>query len=259
MKAHPDVAAPHPGGEQAEPWPPQADEILSQHQALYRALCDAWEAACKARDAAEAEAAAPPDLPALLPDDITAHAAARHQLWRDTARQRAELAAGHADQAADRAVQAARGYAVTALAAFRAAVAGSRPLGTLQPPGYPDAWDEPRLEPPARTGIPAIDDEAGKLHAAAMGVPAEHRGPAPARRRRSYYNSLPATPEPPGSQLAALAQFLHRQASGGKLTRRLHAAAGHLTTAPSTSPARSRTCPSQGGPNASEDRSRHGR
>jgi hypothetical protein len=169
-KAHPDIRAPHPDGEDAEPWPAEADDILAGHQALYRALTAAWEAACKARDTAAAETAATlPDLPGNLPADITAQAGARYELWRDTARQRTDLAAGHAGHAEARAVQAARGWAAAALAAFQAAVTGGSPLGMLQPSGDLDDWDEPRLEPPAEIGIPAIDEEARKLHAAAMG------------------------------------------------------------------------------------------
>lgn len=66
--AHPDVTAPHPDGAPAEPWPPQADEILAQHWHYYRALCAQWEDARAAYQAAEKEAsAAPPELPSILP------------------------------------------------------------------------------------------------------------------------------------------------------------------------------------------------
>jgi hypothetical protein len=221
--AHPDVNAPHPDGTEAEPWPPQADEILTQHRRYYRALCAAWQDASTARQGAEKEAAAAPaEVPEGLPA-VAEQAAMRHQLWHDTARQRAELAAAHAEDLRTWAQQAARAYAVAALAAFRAAALRSDPLDVLQPPGEADAWDEQRLAPPAETGIYAIDAEARKLHAAAVGAPLARRGPAP--KRRSRYASLAApSPELPGSRLAALADFLHGHADGGALMRRLHGA-----------------------------------
>jgi len=42
-----------------------------------------------------------------------------------------------------------------------------------------DGWDEPRLAPPAESGIHVIDAEAKKLYAAAIGKPLRGRGPAP--------------------------------------------------------------------------------
>ena len=139
--AHTDVNAPHPDGTDAEPWPPQADEILTRHRRYYRALCAAWQDARDARQAAEEEAAAaPPDLPGILPAAVAEQAAARHQLWTGTARQRAELAAAHAEDTGARAAQAARAYAVAALAAFRAAALRTDPLDVLQPPVETGDW-----------------------------------------------------------------------------------------------------------------------
>jgi len=163
------------------------------------------------------------ELPDVLPAAVAEQAAARHQLWRDTARQRAELAAAHAEDLHAQAAHAARAYAATALAAFRAAVLRSDPLDVLQPPGDADAWDEQRLAPPPETGIHAIDAEARKLHAAAVGAPLPRRGPAPKRRRR-YSSPAAPSPEPPGSQLATLADFLRGHTHGGALMRRLHPA-----------------------------------
>ncbi len=224
VAAHPDVRAPHPNGAGAEPWPPQADEILTEHRRYYRALCAQWEDARDACQAAEKEAsAAPPELPDILPAAVAAQAAARHQMWTGTARQRAELAATHADDIDARAAQAARAYAVAALAAFRAAALRTDPLDVLQPPGDADDWDEPRLAPPAETGVFAIDAEARKLHAAAAGAPLPRRGPAPKRRSR-YARLAAAKPELPGSRYAALADFLRGHTDGGALMRRLHGA-----------------------------------
>jgi hypothetical protein len=62
-------------------------------------------------------------------------AAARHELWTQTAARRAELAAGQADELARLAEQAARRYAVAALAVFNAAVDGASRLEGLEPPG----------------------------------------------------------------------------------------------------------------------------
>lgn len=218
VTAHPGVRAPHPDGAGAAPWPPRADEILAVHRDLYRALCDQWQAAVAARQAAEAEAAAPaPDLPDVLPSEVAGQARARHEAWTATARQRAGLAAGHADDLAARAGHAARAYAVAALAAFRAATVGTGPLDVIQPPGGADDWDEPRLAPPAETGINVIDAEARKLHADAVGAPVPRRGPAPRKRRPA----APAPP-PPGAKLAALAECLRKHTDGGALSRRLH-------------------------------------
>ncbi len=220
--AHPGVNAPHPDGVNAEPWPRRADEILTQHRQYYHALCSAWQDARNAHQAAETEAAAAPaEVAEVLPAAVAEQAAARHRLWRDTARQRAELAASHAGDLHARAARAARAYAAAALTAFRAAVFRSDPLDGLQPPDQADAWDEQRLTPPPETGIHSIDAEARKLHAAAVGTPLPRRGPAP--KRRSRYPSLaPPSPEFPGRQLATLAEFLRGHTVNGTLVRRLH-------------------------------------
>jgi hypothetical protein len=79
---------------------------------------------------------------------------------------------------------------------------------------------------PAQTGIHAIDAEARALQAAAAGVPAARRGPAPRRRRIPRADALASTlPPVPGEAMVALAQFLHDHVRQGALTRRLHAAA----------------------------------
>jgi len=216
--AHPGVKAPHPDGADAAPWPPRADEILAAHRALYQALRDQWQAARAARQAAEAEAAAPvPDLPEILPAEVAGQARARHETWTATARQRADLAAAHTDDLTSRAERAARAYAVAALAAFRAATLRTGPLDVIQPPGDAGDWDEPRLAPPAETGINVIDAEARKLHADAVGTPIPRRGPAPRNRRPAK----PAPP-PPGAKLADLAECLRKHTDGGALSRRLH-------------------------------------
>jgi hypothetical protein len=223
VTAHPNVKAPHPDG--AEPWPPRADEVLASHRDLYQALRDQWQAAVNGRQAAEKEAAAPaPDLPAILPADVAGWARERHETWTATARQRAGLAAAHAGDIAGRAERAARGYAVAALAAFRAAAADTDPLDVVQPPGDGDAWDEPRLAPPAETGIHVIDDETRKLHADAVGTPVPRRGPAPRKRgpRLAPYGESAPLPESPGAKLAALAECLRGHTAGGALSRRLH-------------------------------------
>jgi hypothetical protein len=222
VAAHPDVRAPHPDGAGAEPWPPRADEILTQHRRYYRALCAQWEAARDACQAAEREAcAAPPELPGILPAAVAEQARERHRLWTGTARQRADLAAAHAEELHARAARAARAYAAVALAAFRAATLHAEPLEVLQPPGDTGDWDEPRLAPPAETGVHAIDAEARKLHAAAVGAPLPRRGPTPKRRSR-YVLPAATGPEPPGSKLATLADFLRGHTSNGALLRRLH-------------------------------------
>jgi hypothetical protein len=125
--AHPDVRAPHPDGAQAEPWPRQADQIIGQHQQLYAALCTAWQDASAAAQTAEAEAAAgDAAAPGCLPAAVAAQTATRYALWRDTARQRAELATAEAADLRERCTRAARAYAVAALAAFSAAVGPGR-------------------------------------------------------------------------------------------------------------------------------------
>jgi hypothetical protein len=223
--AHPDVRAPHPDGVEAEPWPPAVDSALAQHRQLYLALCDAWKDAAAAQQATEAEAAAPaPVLPAHLPAAVVAQVEARHALWCDTARQRAALAAEHTDDLHARAEHAARGYATATLTAYRAAVAQANPLDNLAPPvPNPDTWDEPPLPAPAETGIHAIDAEAKKLHAAAVGQPLKRRGPAPTRRtRRGNVRITDTPPAEPGAALYALAEYLHEHVRDGALVRRLH-------------------------------------
>lgn len=221
--AHPDVRAPHPDGEAAEPWPPAVDETLDAHSEYHKALRTAWLAARDSHIKAEREATAPGPEPApLLPDAVTAMAAARHQLWQQTARQRADLAAAHADDLNQRVVRAARAYAIVALTAFNAAVAGAPDLLTdLIAPGESDDWDEQRVTPPAQTGIHVIDDEAKKLHAAAVGTPRKRRGPAP-KHRKYFGERASGKASAAGSALVALADFLHEHMRDGALLRRLH-------------------------------------
>ena len=146
--AHPDVRVPHPDGASADPWPARADQVLLAHRARCYALREEWRRAGEARQSAEAEAAAPASPSDALPPAAAELAAARHELWTQTARRRAELAAGQAGELARLAEQAARRYAVAALAVFNAAVAGASPLEGLEPPGDDeDDWDEPRLAP----------------------------------------------------------------------------------------------------------------
>jgi hypothetical protein len=227
VAAHPTVHAPHPDGTDAEPWPPAADKALARHRQLYCALLAAWKDATGAQQTAEQEAAAPlPKLPDALPAAAVAQAEARHKMWCETAQQRATLAAGHAEDARTRAEHAARRYAIAALAAYRAAIARTDPLdGLTLPDPEPDSWDEPPLPAPTETGIHAIDAEASKLHAAAVGRPRKRRGPAPTRRtRRGNVRVTEAAPAEPGATLYALAEYLRGQVYGGALTRRLHPA-----------------------------------
>jgi hypothetical protein len=220
--AHPDVHVPHPDGAAADPWPARADQVLLAHRARCCALREEWQRAGEARASAEAEAALDPPRPS---DGLSAAAAGmaaeRHDLWTQTAARRAELAAGQVAELTRLAEQAARRYAVAALAVFNAAAAGADPLEGLVPPGDEDDWDEPRLVPPAETGVHAIDDHARKLHAAAAGTPVKRRGPAPKRRSR-YASRQEARPEPPGEKLVMLAECLRLNTDGGTLLRRLH-------------------------------------
>ncbi|WP_432185464.1 hypothetical protein [Streptomyces tendae] len=223
--AHPDVRAPHPDGADAEPWPTAADRILTAHRALYGALLAAWKNACAAQQQAEKEASEPPPkTSAALPASAVVFAEERHKLWIDTAQQRAALAAEHAENLYIRTKRAARGYAAAALTAHRAAVSRTNPLDSLTPPA-PDIedWDEPPLLAPAETGIHAIDTEASKLHASAVGKPLKRRGPAPTRRTRR--GNVRITDKPaaePGAALYELADYLRGHVAGGQLLRRLH-------------------------------------
>lgn len=225
--AHPDVRAPHPEGSSAEPWPAAADELLTQHRKLYLVLLAAWKDARTAREAAEKEAATPlPELSASTPAAVAAQAKARHELWTETARQRTDLAAEHAEDLYARTEYAARAYATVALAAYRAAITQTSPLGHMMPPEpEPDTWDEPPLPAPAVTGINAIDTEATKLHAKAVGKPLKRRGPAPTRRtRRGNVRVIEKPSTEPGAALYALAEHLRSHVTGGTLVRRLHPA-----------------------------------
>lgn len=220
--AYPIVTAPHPDGADSEPWPARADELLDQHRTLYRALVKAWSAAREMQMAAEGEAGAEPPAPtAVLPAAVIEQAAAVHQLWQETARQRAKLANEHVADVRERAERVARAYAAAALGVFHAAVTQADPLAGLQPPNDADAWDEPPLSLRGETGIHAIDAAVKKLHAAAVGAPLKRRGPAP-KRRRTALTRQPEQPPRPGADLAALADYLRDHTHGGTLLRRLH-------------------------------------
>jgi hypothetical protein len=219
--AHPDVHAPHPDGPDAEPWPPGADDILTQHRRHYRALCAAWHAALDAQHTAEKESSAAPPAPdPNLPVEVAELVAVRHAVWQDTARQRAHLAADHATDIQQRGARAARSYAAAALTVFHAAITGANPCEGLNPPGRDDTWTEPGLTPPAETGIPAIDTETKKRHATAVGAPLRRRGPAPTPHRGR--RAARPDPPPPGHDFAALADFLRDHTYDGALFRRLH-------------------------------------
>ncbi|MFY1599834.1 hypothetical protein [Micromonospora sp. WMMD737] len=219
---YPTVVAPHPDGADAEPWPARADELLGQHGTFYRALVKAWSAARDMQLAAESEAEAAPPTPVnVLPAVVTEQAAAVHQLWQETARQRAKLVNEHVADVRERAERAARAYAAAALSVFHAAITQADPLAGLQPPNDGDTWDEPPLSLRAETGIHVIDAAVKKLHAAAVGAPLKRRGPAP-KRRRTALTRQPAQPPPPGAALAALADYLRDHTDGGTLLRRLH-------------------------------------
>ncbi|MFI7470585.1 hypothetical protein ACIBUQ_50585 [Nonomuraea sp. NPDC049377] len=224
--AHPDVDALHPDGADAEPWPQRADDILAEHDTLYRVLCRAWRAAHAAQQQADTEAAAsPPAGDDVLPGPVADQIAARHDLWVETARRRAALAAEHTRDLHQRATRAARDFTAAALAAFAAAAAGTDPLPALQPPSRDhDEWDEPRLAPPAETGIHVIDARAAKLYATAVGLPLKRRGPAPTRRRTSRLPPAAPPVRDPGHELAALSRFLYQHIQDGVLHRRLHPA-----------------------------------
>jgi hypothetical protein len=217
--AHPDVHVPHPDGPAADPWPAQADQVLLAHRDRCRALAEEWRLAVEARQSAEKEAAAAASPSDALPPAAAKLAVARRELWTQTAGRRAELAAEQADELARMTERAARRYAVAALAVFGAAVAGASPLEGLEPPGDEDDWDEPRLVPPAQTGVHAIDDQARRLHADAAGTPVKRRGPAP---RRRYAPRHEARPEAPGDKLVALAECLRLNTDGGGLLLRMH-------------------------------------
>ncbi|WP_331731814.1 hypothetical protein OG298_45140 (plasmid) [Streptomyces sp. NBC_01005] len=222
--AHPTVRAPHPDGTDAEPWPPAADEMLARHRQLYLVLLAAWKDASDARQAADTEATAPPPgMPASAPAAVVAQAKTRHELWSETARQRAALAAAHTEDLHARTEHAARAYAVVALTAYRAAITQTSPLVGMAPPDpEPDTWDEPPLPAPAETGINAIDSEAAKLHAAAAGRPVKRRGPAPTRRtRRGNVRVIEKPSAEPGAALYAIAEHLRGHVAGGALVRRL--------------------------------------
>jgi hypothetical protein len=229
--AHPDVRARHPDGADAEPWPAAADSLLDGHRRHYYALCDAWQNTLKAREAAEKEAVAePPKTAKSLPAEVAEQISARHRLWQDTARQRADLAAAQVDDFHERATTAGRAYAAASLAAFRAAVARTNPLNDVRPVSENEAWDEERLAPPAETGIHAIDADTKKLHAVAVGAPLRRRGPAPKFRRSRYASRLAVAPPVPGCAFAALADFLFGHIQDGGLTRRLHPAPAGAAT-----------------------------
>ena len=224
IAAWPHVRAAHPDGTAAEPWPTHADTILTQHRQYYRALCAAWQNASEAHQAAETEAGAEsPPAPDILPAAVIQQQAARHQLWRDTARQRADLTAAETEDLRSRAERAARAFAVAALAAFGAAVLQQDPLQVLQSPAQTDDWDEQPLQLPPETGIHALDSEVKKRHATVVGVPPRRRGPAPTPRRSRLATPSPK-PEEPGRVLAELAEYLRGQVAGGALIRRLHPA-----------------------------------
>lgn len=222
--AHPDVWAPHPEGEDAEPWPAKVDQLLADHRAYYAALRNAWRRASDEREAARQEAEAnQPAQSAALPAAVREQETARYRIRKDTAERLAALAAEHADDLQLRTSHAGRAYALAALLAFNAAVTGGNPLEGVQPPGEGDDWDEERLVPPREAGIHAIDAEARKLHAAAVGAPLKRRGPAPKHRIRGRRAaSVQKAPEP-GADLARLADFLCGHTQGGALLRRLRA------------------------------------
>ncbi|MFF6903332.1 hypothetical protein [Streptomyces hydrogenans] len=227
--AYPDVTAPHPDGLRAEPWPADADARLQRLGRVRQALARAWKEARDQHQAAQDEAQSPAatGLAAeererslrALPAEAARLLADRTRLWQDTARQRAEQAAADTARLEQLLDGAARAWAAAALRGFNAAVTGTDPLAVLPAADDPDDWAEDRLVPPAQTGVHALDDEAGRLYAAAVGTPRKRRGPAPKFRRSR--TRPPEAPEP-GAPYAELARWLSAELAGGSLVRRLH-------------------------------------
>ncbi|GGY71470.1 hypothetical protein GCM10010363_61020 [Streptomyces omiyaensis] len=229
--AHPNVTAPHPDGARAEPWPAEADTRLARLARTRRALAAAWKEARDQHQAAQAEAQ-PPAATGLaaqererylraLPDEAARLRADRALLWQDTARQRAEQAAADTARLEELLTEAARAWAAAALRGFNAAVGGVDPLAVLPAADDPAEWADPRLVPPAQTGVHGLDDDAVRLYAAAVGTPRKRRGPAP-KERRAWARTLAREVPEPGAPYAELAWWLTDQLAGGSLVRRLH-------------------------------------
>lgn len=194
-------------------------ELLKQYRVLYRALAAAWSAAHDMQKAAESEAATEPPTPVdVLPAVVAEQITARHQVWRDTAVQRAALAGEHATQLYGRAERAARAYAAAALRLFHAAVTGTDPVAGVPGPGpgrhvgrtAAGAGRRDRHLRHRRRGENAIRPCRGRPGEAPRGgteTPRYHPDP----RVRT-----------PGAALAELADFLLDETAGGALLRRLH-------------------------------------
>ncbi|MFI1189338.1 hypothetical protein [Streptomyces californicus] len=234
--AYPDVQALHPDGAAAEPWPREADARLARLGATHQALARAWE---EARDQqAQAQAEAEPKAATgyvqqqreaarrSLPAEAARMLAERDELWQATARQRAERAAADTVRLEELLHEAARQWAAAALRGFNAVVAAEDPLAVLPAGDGEEEWSEPRLVPPSQTGVHALDAEAGRLYAAAVGTPRKPRGPVPKKRGRRVQAPAPK----PGAACAELALWLRRELDGGSLVRRLHP--HRLTTGP---------------------------
>ncbi|MFD9721098.1 hypothetical protein [Streptomyces sp. NPDC059076] len=228
--AHPNVTALHPDGARAEPWPTEADNRLARLARTRRALALVWKDARDQHQAAAAELDPEPPTGYFaeqrekelrsLPEEAALLRADLARMWQDTARQRAEQAAADTARLDQLLTDAARTWAAAALHGYNAAVTGDDPLAVLPAAGDdPDGWTELRLVPPAKTGVHGLDDDAGRLYAAAVGAPRKRRGPAPKKRRR--FAGPPQATEP-GTPYTELARWLTDQLKGASLVRRLH-------------------------------------
>ncbi|WP_030705787.1 MULTISPECIES: hypothetical protein [unclassified Streptomyces] len=180
-------------GAAAEPWPREADARLARLGATHQALARAWE---EARDQqAQAQAEAEPKAATgyvqqqreaarrSLPAEAARLLAERDELWQATARQRAERAAADTVRLEELLQEAARQWAAAALRGFNAVVAAEDPLAVPPAGDGEEEWSEPRLVPPSESGVHTLDDEAGRLYAAAV---------APSSRGAPYRRSAAA-------------------------------------------------------------------
>lgn len=219
---YPDVAAPHPDGVSAEPWPKRADEILTQHRRYYEALCTAWQAARTADQSAQTEAGAdPPPMPAVLP-----------RRSRRVVDHPSPAMAGHSPptgRSRGRRHGRSSGPGRKRRPCLRRRGPGRVPRGRPAPRpavGAPAAQAKRRLGRATPTAA-ARDRDPRHRRGGRQAAQGSSRCPrasawARAKQRRSRFTIRVDKPKKPGSSLAELAEYLHGQVCDGALTRRLH-------------------------------------
>jgi DNA-binding PadR family transcriptional regulator len=221
---YPDIAAPNPDENAADPWPADLDKTLqSLAAAVERARRDR-RAAHRHREEALKDAQAP-----VRVDEKHEQGLEWYELLVRQAQARAELAEHHGARATAAAEAAIRAYAHGVLRAYTASVRNdlfdADLVGAVR--AAADAGrDGAQLDAPVKCGLPRVDRAVQTAFSEAMGTRKRRRAlPKQMTTRPARYSYTVSEPEPLPREiegLASLASTVESYIRAGALRRELH-------------------------------------